>query len=340
MKSSSDYINESVYKVNRNYANLQNKTEELFFECLDEERDVNYFIYKLDEIWGNIDHTFIDEQINEYINIIHENTLRQLNIQEEEKNTKINPKMALGLVALGGLLLKNKNKMEEAEQKFENIVVNRYKTYSNSPQYKEDKQEYLKLKVSQYDNQVVPYFNKDGEVTRYVQLSTYEAMIQNTNLTRAAWNSTINDGLNLGYTRFWIPPHLFSCDKCSEWQGKILNSKEVMDFASHVEEQEGDILHPNCKCSLLIYTNDTELRKQELSKTEIDEYYKIRQQVNSLTLKKDRLLTDLRIQRRLGNQDEVDKLNSQRNKVNTQIRELINELPTEEMKKKVVAINR
>ena len=51
MKNSSDYINESVYKVNRNYSKLQNKTEELFFQCLDEGRDVNYFIYKLDEIF-------------------------------------------------------------------------------------------------------------------------------------------------------------------------------------------------------------------------------------------------------------------------------------------------
>ena len=113
-----------------------------------------------------------------------------------------------------------------------------------------------------------------------------------------------------------------------------------MNFVSHVEEQEGDILHPNCKCTLLIYTDGTEIQKQTLSKSEIDNYYHIRQQVNSLTLKKDRLLTDLRIQKKLGNQDEVDTLNSQRNKVNSQIRELINELPTEEMKKKVVAINR
>ena len=340
MRNSSDYINESVYKVNRNYSKLQNKTEELFFQCLDEGRDVNYFIYKLDEIWGNIDHSFIDEQINEYIEIIHEYNLEQLNIQEDEKKSKISAKNVAQLVILGELLLTNKNKMLDEEKRFEKVIINRYKTYSNSPAYKNDKQEYLKQKVSQYDNQVVPYFNKNGEVIRYVQLSTYESMIQNTNLTRAAWNSTINDGMNLGYSRFWIPPHLFSCDKCSEWQGKILKSKEVMDFVSHVEEQEGDILHPNCKCSLLIYTEDTTLRKQDLSKSEIDNYYKIRQQVNSLTLKKDRPLTDIRIQKKLGNQDQVDILNSQRNKVNSQIRELIGELPTEEMKKKVVAINR
>jgi hypothetical protein len=42
----------------------------------------------------------------------------------------------------------------------------------------------------------------------------------------------------------------------------------------------------------------------------------------------------------LGYQDEVDKLNNQRRVINSQIRDLIDELPTEEMKKKVVAINR
>lgn len=335
MKNSSDYINKSVFKVNLKYARLQNKTEELFFECLDEGREVEYFIQKLDEIWGNIDHSWFNEQIDEYINIIHQNNLEQLNIQpseeEAEKGLKTSSKFLL-LVGLGVIL--------DNESNFKNYITRRYERYYNSPQYKEDKKEYLKLKVRQYDNQIVPYHLKNGK-TRWVQLSSYSAMIQNTNLTRSAWNTTLNDGLSLGYSKFWIPPHLFSCEHCAEWQGKILSEDEVLEFVNHaVEEQEGDILHPNCKCSLLIYTPATTLIKQKFSNYEIDAYYNIRQKVNSLTLKKERILTDMRIQKRLGNEDEFDTLNSQRNKVNTQIRELINELPTTEMQKKVVAINR
>ena len=73
---------------------------------------------------------------------------------------------------------------------------------------------------------------------------------------------------------------------------------------------------------------------------EVETQYDIRQKVNSLTLKKERILTDMRVQSRLGNLDEVDVLNTQRNKINSQIRDLINELPTKELKTKVVAINR
>lgn len=335
MKNSSDYINTSVHKVNLKYARLQNKTEELFFECLDDNRSVDYFIQKLDEIWGNIDHSFFNEQIDEYMEIIHENNLEQLNIQPNEeqssKGLKTSSKV-LSLIALGVVLAN--------EEKFKNLIAKRYERYSTSPQYKENKQEYLKLKVSQYSNQVVPYFNKQGQKIRDVQLSTYLAMIQNTNLTRSAWNTTINDGLSLGYDKFWIPPHLFSCEHCAEWQGRILSEDEVLEFVNSADEQEGDILHPNCKCTLLIYTPFTKLIKQNLNVEQIDEYYNTRQQMNTLTLKKERLLTDRKIQRMLGEQEEIDKLNNQLKKVNTQIRVLQDSLPTEEMKRKVIAINR
>ena len=73
---------------------------------------------------------------------------------------------------------------------------------------------------------------------------------------------------------------------------------------------------------------------------ELEEQYEIRQKVNSFTLRKEELLADIRIQKSLGNENEVDKLNQQRNKINSEIRELKEALPTEELKKQVVAINR
>ena len=66
----------------------------------------------------------------------------------------------------------------------------------------------------------------------------------------------------------------------------------------------------------------------------------VRQKVNTLTLRKQDILTDMKIQKRLGNEDEVDILNQKRNKINKSIRELKEALPTEELKKQVVAINR
>lgn len=330
MKNSNVYINEKVFKTNERYVKLQNKTEELFFQCLDEGRDLEYFYKKLDEIWGNIDHSFISVEINEYANLIEQNNLYLLEEKEAPKGLKVSPKL---LLALGtGVFIAN-------EERFVEIIKKRYKTYYNSPEYKRDKEEYLKNKITTYDNQVIPYFNEYGEVVRYVQLSTYLAMKYNTAMTRAGWERTLDDAEYLGYTKFWIPPHNFSCEHCVEYQGKILDINDVTDF-TEAEEQEGDILHPNCKCELLIYTPTTKLKKQTLSLSEVEDYYNIRQKVNSLTLKKERILTDMKICRELGFYDKVDELNSQRNKVNSQIRELQNSLPTEEMRKKVVAINR
>ena len=74
-----------------------------------------------------------------------------------------------------------------------------------------------------------------------------------------------------------------------------------------------------------------------MDREKIQQEYDIRQQVNSLTLKKEELLSDIRIQKSLGNQDEVDKLNQQRSKVNSSIKELQQQLPTEELRKQVVA---
>ena len=47
MKNSNEFINSSVFKVNKKYTEMQNKTKELFFKCLDEGRSLSYFETKL-----------------------------------------------------------------------------------------------------------------------------------------------------------------------------------------------------------------------------------------------------------------------------------------------------
>ena len=331
MTSSNDYINESVFNTNLKYVRLQNKTKELFFKCLDEGRDLDYFKEELEKIWGNVDHKFFKAQLEEYENIVHRENLNSLDIKEDI------PKVIntfIGLVALGIIL--------KQEKKFITLKEREYKLSLKSNAYKVAKDEYLKNKVQKYTNQIVPYFSKTtGKKIRDVQLSTYTAMIHNTNLTRAGWNTTISDAENLGYREFYIPPHSFSCPYCAYYQGRPLSVDEVTSYLGlEAEEQEGDILHPNCKCVLAIYSWGMNIRKQKYTPMELQQQYDIRQKTNSLTLKKEQLLSDIKIQKSLGNYDEVDKLNSQRNKINSQIRELKEQLPTKELQKQVTAINR
>ena len=323
MKNSS--INDKVFAVNLNYVKLQNKTKELFFKCLNEERELEYFEAELKKIWGNVDYEYLNEQIEEYQAEIHE---RNTN---EEKETK---GITKGVFALVPALV-----IMDTDKKFQNVKIKEYNTSVNSYAYKSDKEEYLKLKVKRYNNQIVPYYSKStGELIRYVQPSTYNSMIQNTNLTRSGWNQTLDDGDD--DQLFYIPFHSFSCPECIEHQNKKMNREEVYNLVGEVDEIEGDILHPNCKCELTFYDKKTKYNKPKYSDSELEEQYHIRQKTNTLTLRKEEILSDIRIQKSLGNQDAVDELNNMRNKLNKEIKNLQNKLPTAELKKQVVAINR
>ena len=165
-------------------------------------------------------------------------------------------------------------------------------------------------------------------------------MIHNTNLTRTGWNTTLNDAENLQQKKFIIPYHSFSCPYCVAHQNKVLDIKQVMKLIGHIEEQEGDILHPNCKCILTFYDKGIKYKKATYSKGELEEQYQIRQKVNSLTLEQEKLSADIRIQNSLGNRDEADKLKQQMRRINQEISKLQEALPTTELKKQVVAINR
>lgn len=327
----SNYIADKVFNVNLKYVKLQNKTKELFFKCLDEERDLDYFKAELEKIWGKEDYSYITDEIAEYEAIIHEKNIEGKTIIRDIPKGKEGSLFALvpAGVVLGVI------------SKFERIKEREYKVSIESPVFKADKQEYLKMKVNRYTDDIIPYYSsKTGKIIRMVKPSTYNSMIHNTNLTRAGWNTTLNDADMVGVSRFWIPYHSFSCEECLRHQNRLLTKEEVIELVGYAEETQGDILHPNCKCELVFYDSSTVFNRPSYSDYELEEQYNIRQKVNSLTLRKDEVLTDIRIQKRLGNEDEVDKLNQKRNKINKSIRELKEALPTEELKKQVVAINR
>lgn len=329
MKSSN--IKTSVFNVNLKYTRLQNKTKELFFRCLDEGRDLDYFRERLEAIWGNINHSFMDDEIAEYTAVIHEKNTHGREI------TEVIPKGEEGVL----FPLVAVSVISGIEHKFIKVKEREYKTSLKSAAYKNDKQEYLKLKVPKYTDNMITYYSKrTGKPIRQVSPATYNSMIYNTNLTRSIWNTTLNDAdrMNLGW--FIIPYHPFSCPECIRHQNRPLPRSEVIDMVGVAEEVEGDILHPNCACVLSIYDENVNIPFDTLTDGEKTEIYHTRQKINGLTLEKERTLTDMRIQKKLGNMDEYDKLNSERNKLNSKIRELKDGLPTASLQKQVVAINR
>lgn len=331
MKSSSIDIKKSAFNVNLKYTRLQNKTKELFFRCLYEGRDIEYFNERIEALWGNIDHSFMDDEIAEYEAIIHERNTHGKEVEREIPEGEYGS--LFSLVPISVLIA--------VEHKFMKTKEREYKRSINSPAYKKDKVEYLKLKVPNYTDNMITYYKKgmprtkENEV-RQVSPAVYNSMVYNTNLTRSVWNTTLNDAGNANW--FIIRYHPFSCPHCIEHQNRPLTKRQVIDMVGFAEEAEGDILHPNCACILSLY--DGNLPEDELTDMEKAEIYNIRQKVNGLTLKKERLLTDMKIAKEGGYMDLYDEYNKQRNKVNATIRELKNSLPTEALQKQVVAINR
>ena len=334
MKSSS--IANHVFNVNLHYTRLQNQTKQLFFRCLDEGRDIDYFRKELEKIWGTNDTDYIEEQIIEYRAYIHyENTGKEMT-KEEKKEIK-----PVGLVStVGAILLTN--------ELFKKAKTKEYKVRSESYGYKTNKDEYLVKLVPKYTNDIKPYYRAGQPKTRenlvrLVSPNTYNSMVYNTTLTQNSWRQTLNDGLDLGKDKFIIYYHPFSCEHCIDHQYKIMDRFECLDILGTAEEGSTELLHPNCKCELQIYDSmkyNIYKKQYAFTNEEKIDISNIRQKVNSLTLEKERLLSDKAIYKRLGAEEDIDKVNSKIKKVNKSIKELQEALPTTELKKQVVAINR
>lgn len=341
MKKSSEYIAESVFNVNAHYTRLQNETKILFFRCLKENRPTEYFRQEAYKIWGNIDHKFMDKQIDKLQELVWGNNIK-LAVDKGRLYGEYIP-TEKWVIDDEYFKLVPETQFNEFEREFNSRVVRNYDR-SKKSLVGENKDVYIQKKINTYDgevNQSVPYFSKVGEPIRYVQLSTYLSMLHNTNLTRAGWNQTMGDSEKLRIDKFIIPYHPFSCPHCFEYQNRILTRDEVEDIIGvEAKEQEGDLLHPNCKCTLSIYWDSSQIKKVGYTVEEIEEQYNIRQKVNSLTLQKSRIATDMKIEKMLGNEEQFDKLNQKRNAINRSIRDLKEELPSTSLKKQVGAINR
>lgn len=341
MKNSSEFIAKQVFLTNVFYINKQNKTKELFFRCLREKRSNSYFQNELHKIWGNVNHKFMDNQIEKLMMMVHSNNVDEaINIGRLEGIYKETEDWVMGDEYFK---LTPEEYFRRFERKFEQNVNRVYKRSKDSIRDL-DSETYLQKTLDRYDkniNQVVTYFNKSGQALRQVQLATYLSMIHNTNLTRAGWNQTMSDSERVGNNYFIIPYHPFSCLHCFEYQNRPLSRYEVENIIGvEAREQVGDILHPNCKCTLSIYWDNSQVKNRVYNTDEVETMYDLRQKVNSLTLEKSKLRTDMKIAKEVGNEVLADKNRQRINAINKTIRGIKTELPTNSLKKQITAIKR
>jgi hypothetical protein len=341
MKNSSEFIAKQVFLTNVFYINKQNKTKELFFRCLREKRSNSYFQNELHKIWGNVNHKFMDNQIEKLMMMVHSNNVDEaINIGRLEGIYKETEDWVMEDEYFK---LTPEEYFQKFERKFEQNVNRVYKRSKDSIRDL-DSETYLQKTLDRYDkniNQVVTYFNKSGQALRQVQLATYLSMVHNTNLTRAGWNQTMSDSERVGNNYFIIPYHPFSCLHCFEYQNRPLSRYEVENIIGvEAKEQVGDILHPNCKCTLSIYWDSSQVRNRVYNTDEVETMHDLRQKVNSLTLEKSKLRTDMKIAKEVGNEALADKNRQRINAINKAIRGIKTELPTNSLKKQITAIKR
>lgn len=340
MKSSSELISKQVFSVNAFYTKKQNETKILFFKCLKEKKSEEYFSKKLSKIWDGVDHKFMDKQLLKLKELVHSNNVEEaLNIGRLKK--KYDPTMDW-IIEDEYFRLTPESEFQRFEQKFKTNAENIYNRSFNSMDSQGEA--YIDDRMKTYNkdvNQVVSYFDKAGNVVRQVQLSSYLSMIHNTNLTRAGWNQTIGDSAYLDRTSFIIPYHSFSCPHCLSYQNRILSLDEVMEkIGDTAIDSQGDLLHPNCKCTLSIYWDSSQKQATRYTEEESKEFYKLRQKVNTLTLEKSNLRTDMKIYKDLGDEASADKCRQRINAINRTIRGIKKDLPTEELRKQITAIYR
>ena len=274
MKKSSELIDKNVYLVNVRYTKMMNKTKELYFRCLLENRSAEYFEREVSKIWDNVDHKFMDRQIAELKQLVHSNNVEQAINLGRFKDKKYIETLKWTFDD-EYFKLTPESDFKAFEQRYKKNVVTNYKVARKSIN-EQDIETYLTKKLNAYDrqvNQVVAYYKKSGGFSHFVKLSSYLAMVHNTDLTRSAWNQTLADAEKLDKKTFIIPPHPFSCPECYTYQNYELSYEQVRQWldATRIEEvirsgsTSGDILHPNCKCVLSIYWSPTQISKSMIS---------------------------------------------------------------------------
>lgn len=340
-------IGDAVFSINAKYTELQNQTKILYFTYLQKNKPIEDFTKQVEKLWGNINHKFMDKQIAKLQELIHSNNVK---IAIDTKRINGIDYYKIGkeewIINQEFFKLVPESEFNKFERKFMNRVIKDYSRKKKLLEKKSDieKDIYLENSLNNYDeriNQVVAYYNKDGGIQRYTQLSSYLSMLHNVDLTRSGWNQTLADSDYLGIDTFIIPYHPFSCEYCQIYQNKPLSREYVINILGlEAEEQIGDILHPNCKCTLSLLWDVSQIDRITPDFMQEQENYEIRQKVNGISLTRNKLQVDLQLARKLGNEGMVDKIEKKLWKLSNQEQKLINKLPTETLRKQVVAINR
>ena len=309
------FIADKVWNSLEKYTRMELTTKEKFFSSLLNGKSLEQYSKEITELWGNIDHSNMTKSIKE---------LEKMVIQRDFKDAELygNKKITTRSIKLMNTWREYKLKDQELyelnperdfkviEQRYMNRHIKLYKDLKERFKDSLDLSSDLANFMKKYDklDKTIPYFSHTtGKIIRYVDVSTYNSMLYNVNLTRSAWNRAIYDAKLLGNHLWYLPAHPFACPMCAYYQGYVYADEKGLGYPLKESAIKGGVGHPNCKHVWVSYWGEEQIQREKYNSSEWEEKYKTKQKIQSLDLQKSRLLADRRIYKELGQQDLVDK---------------------------------
>lgn len=307
-------IDKEVLLTVQKYDKKLNKTELTYFRNLLEEKSPQEMLEYLNKEY-TIDHTYMIKAIEEIKQII-------------KKKDKIKTFEAIRDIIPNLLEINPIEDFKRSELDYAQRVLNKYTEDLADIKMQKDKTKYLTTKIKTYTRNVeqyIPYFH-DGFVWSMQNLATYNSMLYNVNLTRTAWNQSYKDSIMLDNDKFIINTHPFACPHCLQHQGKIYTRQELEDIIGiAVEDGAKEILHPNCKCTLSIYWDKSQLERQ--NKT-TEEDYRLDQKAKSLQRQINKRRTEKQAFEDIGNEEMADERRKQLTRMYEELRGIKGQMET------------
>lgn len=307
-------IDKEVLLTVQKYEKKLNKTELTYFRNLLEEKSPQEMLEYLNKEY-TIDHTYMIKAIDEIKQII-------------KKKDKIKTFEAIRDIIPNLLEINPIEDFKRSELDYAQRVLNKYTQDLADIKMQKDKTKYLTTKIKTYTRNVeqyIPYFH-NGFVWSMQNLATYNSMLYNVNLTRTTWNQSYKDSILLENDKFIINTHPFACPHCLQHQGKIYTKQELEDIIGiAVEDGAKEILHPNCKCTLSIYWDKSQLERQ--NKT-TEEDYKLDQKAKSLQRQINKRRTEKQAFEDIGNEEMADERRKQLSRMYEELRGIKGQMET------------
>ena len=337
------FIEDRVWDALIKYNRMELTTKEKFFENLYKKTPIQEYIRGITELWENNDRSYMDSSIKELQMMVLQKDFNDAIMYGNKKITTRSIKLEnqwreFTLKDEDFYPLNPSRDFKTIEQRYVNRHIKLYENMLKRFENSTDRARDIANFVKEYDrlDRIVPYFSHTtGEIIRYVDVATYNSMLFNVNLLRSAWNRAIYDAKLLGNHLWYLNAHPYACPHCMEYQGYVYTDHEPTPREVNILNQygkpgewqkenaiEGGIGHPNCKHPWVSYWSEQQIQDEKYNSSEWEEKYKTQQKIQSLDLKKSRLLADRRIYKELEQWDLVDKTTEQIKRIREKKKEL------------------